>query len=157
MASLGDSDQIRVGGWDLATGNPMGSTLMFSVTTGIVSTTDRSMGLGSVEEFIQTDAVANSGNSGGPLVDLHGRIIGMNSVIASRSGYYQGYTLAIPDNLILPVVSKLIERGHVTRGVLGATTPLASPSPSRRSVASWCRTRGTRTVWRTAPDSDWAT
>ena len=125
-ASLGDSDQIRVGEWVLAIGNPMGNTLMFSVTAGIVSATDRSMGPGSVEEFIQTDAVANRGNSGGPLVDLHGRIIGMNSAILSWSGYYQGYTLAIPANLILPVVSELIERGHVTRGVLGATTLLAT-------------------------------
>ena len=59
-------------------------------------------------------------------MNLHGRIIGMNSAIASRSGYYQGYTLAIPANLILPVVSELIERGHVTRGVLGAATLLAT-------------------------------
>ena len=125
-ASLGDSGQVRVGEWVLAIGNPMGNALMFSVTAGIVSATDRSLTQGSVEEFIQTDAVANSGNSGGPLVDLHGRIIGMNSAIASRSGYYQGYTLAIPANLILPVVSELIERGHVTRAVLGATTLLAT-------------------------------
>ncbi len=82
--------------------------------------------MGSVQEFIQTDAVANSGNSGGPLVDLHGRIVGMNSAIASQSGYYQGYTLAIPANLILPVVSQLIEQGHVTRGILGATTSRAT-------------------------------
>ena len=125
-ASLGDSDQIRVGEWVLAIGNPMGHSLMFSVTAGIVSATDRSMSVpnssGSVQEFIQTDAVANSGNSGGPLVDLHGRIVGMNSAIASLSGNYEGYTLAIPANLILPVVSELIERGHVTRGVLGAGT-----------------------------------
>ena len=125
-AFLGDSDQLRVGEWVLAIGNPMGNTLMFSVTAGIVSAIDRSLARGSVEEFIQTDAVANSGNSGGPLVDLHGRIIGMNSVIASRSGYYQGYTLAIPANLIHPVVSELIERGYVTRGVLGASTLLAT-------------------------------
>ena len=129
-ASLGDSDQLRVGEWVLAIGNPMGNTLMFSVTAGIVSATDRSMDMpnftGSVQEFIQTDAVANSGNSGGALVDLHGRIIGMNSAIASQSGYYQGYTLAIPANLILPVVSQLIEQGHVTRGILGATTSRAT-------------------------------
>ncbi len=125
-ASLGDSDDIRVGEWVLAIGNPMGNTLTFSVTAGIVSATDRSMGMGSVKEFIQTDAVANSGNSGGPLVDLHGHVIGMNSAIATRTGYYQGYTLAIPATLILPVVSELIERGQVTRGVLGAVTLLAT-------------------------------
>ena len=103
-AHLGDSDQLRVGEWVLAIGNPMGNTLMFSVTAGIVSATRRSMVMpgseASVQEFIQTDAVANSGNSGGPLVDLYGQIVGMNSAIASRSGYYQGYTLAIPANLI---------------------------------------------------------
>jgi len=125
-ASLGDSDRVRVGEWVLAIGNPLGSALMFSVTAGIVSATDRSMfrsnSSHSAQEFIQTDAVANSGNSGGPLVNLYGRIVGMNSAIASMSGNYEGYTLAIPANLILPVVSELIERGHVTRSVLGATT-----------------------------------
>jgi serine protease Do len=129
-AFLGDSDQIRVGEWVLAIGNPMGNTLMFSVTAGIVSATDRSMIMpnsrGSVQEYIQTDAVANGGNSGGPLVDLYGQIIGMNSAIASRSGYYQGYTLAIPANLILPVVSQLMKQGRVTRGVLGAATSRAT-------------------------------
>ena len=129
-AFLGDSDQVRVGEWVLAIGNPMGNTLMFSVTAGIVSATDRSMVMpgsaGSVQEFIQTDAVANSGNSGGPLVNLYGNIVGMNSAIASQSGYYEGYTLAIPANLLLPVVSQLIEQGHVTRGVLGAATSRAT-------------------------------
>jgi len=129
-AFLGDSDHLRVGEWVLAIGNPMGSTLMFSVTAGIVSATERSMGMPnstrSVQEYIQTDAVANMGNSGGPLVDLYGDIVGMNSAIASRSGYYQGYTLAIPANLILPVVSQLMDRGHVTRGVLGAATSQAT-------------------------------
>ncbi len=129
-AFLGDSDQMRVGEWVLAIGNPMGNTLMFSVTAGIVSATDRSMVMpnsrGSVQEYIQTDAVANSGNSGGPLVDLYGNIVGMNSAIASRSGYYQGYTLAIPAKLILPVVSQLTQQGHVTRGVLGAATSRAT-------------------------------
>ncbi len=129
-AFLGDSGQLRVGEWVLAIGNPMGNTLMFSVTAGIVSATDRSMLMpksrGSVQEYIQTDAVANSGNSGGPLVDLYGQIVGMNSAIASRSGYYQGYTLAIPAKLILPVVSQLMQQGHVTRGVLGAATSRAT-------------------------------
>ena len=129
-ASLDDSNQIRVGEWVLAIGNPMGNTLMFSVTAGIVSATDRSMYMsgssGSMQEYIQTDAVANGGNSGGPLVDLNGHIVGMNSAIATWSGYYQGYTLAIPANVIVPVVSQLIEQGRVTRGVLGATTSQAT-------------------------------
>ena len=125
-ASLGDSERLRVGEWVLAIGNPLGNTLMFSVTAGIVSATDRSMFRSNssrwAQEFIQTDAVANRGNSGGPLVDLHGRIVGMNSAIASLTGYYEGYTLAIPAKIVLPVVSELIEQGHVTRGVLGAAT-----------------------------------
>ena len=129
-AFLGDSDQMRVGEWVLAIGNPMGNTLMFSVTAGIVSATHRSLVMpdsrGAVQEYIQTDAVANSGNSGGPLVDLYGHIVGMNSAIASRSGYYQGYTLAIPAKLILPVVSQLMRHGRVTRGVLGAATSRAT-------------------------------
>ncbi len=129
-AFLGDSDQLRVGEWVLAIGKPMGNTLMFSVTAGIVSATDRSMLMpnsrAAVQEYIQTDAVANSGNSGGPLVDLYGHIVGMNAAIASRSGYYQGYTLAIPAKLILPVVSQLMQHGRVTRGVLGAATSRAT-------------------------------
>ena len=123
-ASLGNSDGVRVGEWVLAIGNPLGSALMFTVTAGIVSATGRSMlpptsSSHVLQDFIQTDAAANSGNSGGPLVDLSGRIVGVNAAIASVSGYYQGYTLAIPVNLALPIVSQLIERGRVARAVLG--------------------------------------
>ena len=131
-AQLGNSDRVRVGEWVLAIGNPMGATLTFSVTAGIVSATRRLIQQPKdprhrVQEFIQTDAVANNGNSGGPLVDLQGEIVGMNTAIASWTGYYQGYTLAIPANLIAPVVSQLIERGSVTRGILGAATIDATP------------------------------
>lgn len=131
-AHLGNSDRVRVGEWVLAIGNPMGGTLTFSVTAGIVSATHRLIQQPEypghmIQEFIQTDAVANSGNSGGPLVDLRGEIVGMNAAIASFSGYYQGYTLAIPANLIAPVVSQLIERGSVTRGILGAATIDVTP------------------------------
>ena len=131
-APMGDSEQVRVGEWVLAIGNPMGNSLLFSVTAGIVSETQRSLKVPnpaeqSAQEYIQTDAVANNGNSGGPLVDLHGRIVGMNAAIASRTGYYEGYTLAIPAEVIVPVASQLIRQGHVTRGVFGAVTSKASP------------------------------
>lgn len=131
-AHFGNSDRVRVGEWVLAIGNPMGGTLSFSVTAGIVSATRRLIQQPEdprymTQEFIQTDAVANNGNSGGPLVDLRGEIVGMNAAIASFSGYYEGYTLAIPANLIAPVVSQLIERGSVTRGTLGAATIDVTP------------------------------
>ena len=127
VAALGNSDSIRVGEWVLAIGNPLGNTLPFTVTAGIVSATARTLttptpsGRGTDQDFIQTDAAANSGNSGGPLVDLHGRIIGVNAAIATESGFYQGYTLAIPVNLMIPVVSQIIEWGHVKRSVIGAS------------------------------------
>lgn len=124
VAVMGDSGRLRVGEWVLAIGNPLGTALTFTVTAGIVSATSRSIeapsrGARPALEFIQTDAVANSGNSGGPLIDLHGRIIGMNAAIFSTNGGYQGYTLAIPSNLVAPVVTQLIDRGHLERVTLG--------------------------------------
>jgi serine protease Do len=122
VAILGDSDRLRVGEWVLAIGNPLGSALSFSVTAGIVSATARSMASENAVQpldYIQTDAVANFGNSGGPLLDLHGRIMGMNSAIISTTGSYQGYTLAIPSSLLAPVISELIRHGSFVRSGLG--------------------------------------
>ncbi len=124
VAVLGDSERLRVGEWVLAIGNPMGSALTFTVTAGIVSATGRPRQAPSPEarpalEYIQTDAVANSGNSGGPLIDLHGQIIGMNTAIYTTNGGYQGYTLAIPANLVIPVTTELIHRGRLERATLG--------------------------------------
>ena len=95
--ALGDSEKLEVGQWVLAIGNPFG--LERTVTSGIISATGRSgVGVADVEDFIQTDTPINPGNSGGPLVDLQGRIIGINTAIFSRSGGYQGIGFAIPIN-----------------------------------------------------------
>ncbi len=117
---MGDSDKIRVGEWVLAVGSPFSGSLSQTVTQGIVSATGRSsVGLMDYEDFIQTDAAINPGNSGGPLVNLDGKLIGMNSAIASRSGGYQGIGFAIPTNLVNRVVEDLRSQGHVTRAWLG--------------------------------------
>jgi len=121
-AYLGNSDKLQVGQWVLAIGNPLG--LNYTVTAGIVS----AMGRGGlqliqdsygIEDFIQTDAAINPGNSGGALVDLNGAVIGINSAIASRTGYYQGYGFAIPINIAKTVAKDLIEFGRVKRGYIG--------------------------------------
>lgn len=102
---LGDSDGLEVGDWVLAIGNPFG--LMQTVTSGIVSAKGRSeMGILDYEDFIQTDAAINPGNSGGPLIDIDGRVVGMNTAILSKSGGYMGIGFAIPSNLIKKVISR---------------------------------------------------
>ena len=124
-AMLGNSDSVEVGDWVLALGYPLG--LSVTVTAGIVSGTDRSVGPSRegggvatpIQDFIQTDAVINPGNSGGPLVDLAGRVIGINSALTSPTGYYSGYGFAIPINLVKRVVDDLIRFGKVNRPHLG--------------------------------------
>ncbi len=113
-----DSDKLEVGDWVLAFGNPFG--LSHTLTAGIVSAKGRSgMGLNEYENFIQTDAAINPGNSGGPLVDLDGRVVGMNTAIFSRSGGYMGIGFAIPINMAQRIRTQLVENGNVTRGRLG--------------------------------------
>jgi serine protease Do len=104
-AELGDSDDLKVGQWVLAIGNPFG--LESTVTAGVISAVHRE-GLGSArgEEFIQTDAAINPGNSGGPLVDLRGKIIGINSAIYTRTGGYQGIGFAVPINVAKSIIRK---------------------------------------------------
>jgi serine protease Do len=118
---LGDSDSVQVGEWVLAIGSPFGQTN--SVTAGIVSATGRTamriLGQDGYEDFIQTDAAINPGNSGGPLIDLDGRVIGVNTAIISRSGGYNGIGLAIPVDMAAFVVDQLKDSGTVTRGFLG--------------------------------------
>jgi S1-C subfamily serine protease len=118
---LGDSDKAKRGQWVLAFGSPFG--LNQTVTHGIISATDRGqINLGStirIKEFLQTDAAINPGSSGGPLVDLEGRIIGINTAIASKSGDNSGVSFSIPANLVKRVASQLIGKGSVTRGYLG--------------------------------------
>src|SRR5687767_12334526 len=121
-ATLGDDSSLRVGEWVLAIGNPLG--LEFTVTAGIVSAKGRSVrgllpGQYAIADFIQTDAAINPGNSGGPLVNIRGEVIGVNSAIASTTGYYSGYGFAIPVTLAKQVMDDLIRYGKVRRAIMG--------------------------------------
>ncbi|PEN14955.1 serine protease [Longibacter salinarum] len=119
--SFGDSEAVKTGQWVLAFGSPLSDQLSNSVTAGIVSAVGRlrAMGASSVSNFIQTDAAINPGNSGGPLVDMQGRLVGINTAIVSRSGGYQGIGFAIPSNTVERVTQQLIEDGSVRRAYLG--------------------------------------
>ena len=123
VAALGNSDQLRVGEWAIAIGNPFGLTQ--TVTVGVISATGRSdVGIANQENFIQTDASINPGNSGGPLVNLRGEVIGINTAIVATG---QGIGFAIPANMVKRVISQLIDRGKVTRGWIGvALQPLTT-------------------------------
>jgi serine protease Do len=124
--TMADSDQVEVGDVVLAIGNPFG--IGQTVTTGIVSAKGRgNMGL-DYEDFIQTDAAINPGNSGGALVDVDGRLIGINTAILSRSGGNQGIGFAIPVNLARDEMQSLIKDGHVTRGYLGVMIQDLTPA-----------------------------
>jgi serine protease Do len=119
---LGDSSQLQIGDWVLAIGHPlgMGSTL----THGIISALDRRADIfgGSgyaIESFIQTNAVINPGNSGGPLLNLDGEVIGINTAISTRTGYYMGYGLAVPVNLAHEAMNDILLHGRVVRGYMG--------------------------------------
>jgi serine protease Do len=117
-AEWGDSDKLDIGDWVLAIGSPLGFD--HSVTAGIVSATERNdIRLADYESFIQTDAAINPGNSGGPLVDLSGKVVGINTAIITQSGGYEGIGLAIPASLARRVVENLIKDGKVVRGYLG--------------------------------------
>ena len=123
--TFADSDKLRVGDLAIAVGNPFGLTQ--SVTMGIVSALGRSdMHVADYENFIQTDASINPGNSGGALVDVEGRLIGINTLIFSKSGGNQGIGFAVPSNLAHTVMDSLIKNGKVSRGFLGiALQPLS--------------------------------
>jgi serine protease Do len=114
---LGDSDAMEVGDRVLAVGAPFG--LSGSVTHGIISAKNRNLRVNLYEDFLQTDAAINPGNSGGPLINLEGKLIGVNSAIKSRSGGFQGVGLAIASNLAGKVMHQLIKDGVVHRGYLG--------------------------------------
>src|SRR5207302_4091750 len=126
-ATLGNSDQARVGRWVLAVGSPFG--LSQTVTHGIISARDRgqvSLG-GSIrsKEFLQTDAAINPGSSGGPLVDMQGEVIGINTAIASHNGSNSGVSFSIPSNFVKRVMNQLLQQGSVQRGYLGMQLVLA--------------------------------
>ncbi|HMN90195.1 MAG TPA: trypsin-like peptidase domain-containing protein [Saprospiraceae bacterium] len=118
---MGNSDSLRIGEWVLAVGNPF--NLESTVTAGIVSAKGRSIdileGQDKIESFIQTDAAVNPGNSGGALVNTNGELIGINTAIITRSGRYEGYSFAVPSNLVRKVVKDLRDYGVVQRGMLG--------------------------------------
>ena len=117
----GNSDKVKVGEWVLAVGNPF--NLTSTVTAGIVSAKARNINIlgaqSSIESFIQTDAVVNRGNSGGALVNTRGDLIGINAAIASHTGVYEGYSFAIPVNIVKKVVNDLMTYGEVQRGYIG--------------------------------------
>ena len=121
--AYGNSDKVKVGQWVLAVGNPF--NLTSTVTAGIISAKARNIGILrdennlQIESFLQTDAVVNPGNSGGALLDVNGRLIGINSAIASPTGSYAGYAFAIPVNLVKKVADDLLEFGIVQRALLG--------------------------------------
>jgi serine protease Do len=122
--NLGDDAQARVGQWVLAIGNPL--QLDFTVTAGIVSAKGRNQSAllnnrYAITDYIQTDAAINPGNSGGPLLNIRGDVIGINSAIASGTGYYAGYGFAIPITLAKQVMNDLIKYGKVRRAVLGVS------------------------------------
>jgi len=118
---FGDSDNVRIGEWVLAVGNPF--NLTSTVTAGIVSAKARDLSIlgegTSVESFIQTDAAVNPGNSGGALVNTKGELVGINAAIASHTGSFEGYSFAIPSNIVRKVVDDLLLYGQTQRGYLG--------------------------------------
>lgn len=118
---FGNSDSLEVGEWVVAVGNPF--NLASTVTAGIVSAKARNINImreqGAIESFIQTDAAVNPGNSGGALVRLDGKLVGINTAIATPTGVYAGYAFAIPSEIVKKVVEDLTEYGVVQRGVLG--------------------------------------
>jgi len=119
--TFGNSDDVRIGEWVLAVGNPF--NLTSTVTAGIVSAKARNLSIlgegTSVESFIQTDAAVNPGNSGGALVNTKGELVGINAAIASHTGSYEGYSFAIPSNIVRKVVDDLLLYGTAQRGYLG--------------------------------------
>ena len=119
VVKLGDSKSARVGDWVLAIGSPFG--FENTVTAGIVSATSRALPDGTYVPFIQTDAAVNPGNSGGPLFNMRGEVIGVNSQIYSRTGGYQGLAFAIPIDVAMKVQRQLVETGRVERGRIGVS------------------------------------
>jgi Do/DeqQ family serine protease len=123
LAVLGDSDKVRVGDWAIAMGNPLGEQFSFSVTMGIVSAVGRTGGPGgNINDFIQTDAPINQGNSGGPLVNIRGEVIGINTWIASNNGGGSvGLGFAIPINNVKRSIDEFISSGTISYGWLGVS------------------------------------
>jgi Do/DeqQ family serine protease len=135
--SYGNSDDVRIGEWVLAVGNPF--NLTSTVTAGIVSAKARNINIlrrrYGIESFIQTDAAVNPGNSGGALVDLKGRLLGINTAIATPTGTYAGYSFAVPVSIVKKVVEDLKEYGVVQRALLGVEiADVSDPRIQERGV-----------------------
>jgi serine protease Do len=131
--TLGNDSTVQVGDQVLAVGNPLG--LNFTVTSGIISAKGRGGTLGglfasryAIVDFLQTDAVINPGNSGGPLIDMHGRVIGINTAIASPTGVYAGYGFAVPISIAQIVMNELRTTGHVSHPILGVQVQDVGPA-----------------------------
>jgi len=127
---VANSDQTRLGQWVLAVGNPF--NLNSTVTAGIISAKGRDINIideySAIESFLQTDAAVNPGNSGGALVNTAGELVGINTAISSRSGSFEGYSFAVPSNLMLKVVRDLKDYGQVQRAFLGINYNEVSPA-----------------------------
>jgi Do/DeqQ family serine protease len=141
VAELGNSDIVRVGDWAIAMGNPLGHDFAFSVTMGIVSAVGRTGGPGgTINDYIQTDASINQGNSGGPLVNIKGQVIGINTWIASNTGSSVGLGFAIPINNAVRVIDEIIRSGSVSDGWLGVS--LLDPDRDTMSALGISNRRG---------------
>ncbi len=127
--SFGDADRARVGDWVIAVGNPFG--LGGSVTVGIISARNRNIESGAFDDFIQTDAAINRGNSGGPLFDVTGKVIGVNTAIYSQTGGSVGVGFAVPADLAKLVIDQLLEFGETRRGWLGVSVDDVSATLAR--------------------------
>lgn len=125
-AKLGDSGRLEQGEWVIALGSPFG--LEQTMTAGIISATGRDLRNGPYDNYIQTDASINPGNSGGPLVNMQGEVVGINTMIFSRSGGSEGIGFAVPSNLGQKVYNQLVKNGKVSRGYLGLSLQNATPS-----------------------------
>ena len=119
FAALGDSDKVRIGDWAIAIGSPFG--LEQTVTVGVISAMRQSLNIEGVaySGLLQTDAAINRGNSGGPLVNIRGEVVGINTAIYAPTGVFAGIGFAIPSNRVKDIMDQLIEKGHVVRGWMG--------------------------------------
>lgn len=136
---FGNSDQVQVGQWVLACGYPL--NLQTTVTAGIISAKSRELGINDegtnpIESYIQTDAAVNPGNSGGPLVNTEGKLVGINSAIASTTGAFSGYAYAVPSNLVKKVVGDILKYGKVQRAYLGIEIQRDQPSAMNISFST---------------------
>src|SRR6185503_1219809 len=134
-AKIGNSDSVQVGDWAVAIGSPFG--LQATVTAGIISAKERDLGGGQehqFQRFIQTDAAINPGNSGGPLLAINGDVIGINTMIVTGSGGYQGVGFAMPINTAAKIYNQLIKSGKVTRGAIGVTFAPGEVKPELLAV-----------------------